>query len=108
MNNKLPKNIFSEEAKQKAKLTRANNIKQLAIPEEQETHLIIDYYDRKLKIYSTKANIMNRIERMGYEHTTQATYDGEIFSRSYELPFSELGKFLRLNIFGVNSKKDEL
>lgn len=106
MKNKIPKNIFSEEAKLKAKNTRASNIKQLAIPEECESHILVDYFSKTLKLYTTKATVMNRLARMGYQQTAQATYDGEIFSRSYEFPFSDLGKFVRLNIFKVNSKKD--
>ncbi len=104
MDNNLKK-LHSEESRQKAKETRENSIKQLAIPEEQETHLLIDYYDRKLKLYTTKATVMNRLARMGYIHKDQATYDGEIFSRSYEFYFADLGKFLRVNIFGVKQER---
>ena len=106
MSNKIPKNIFSEEAKLKAKNTRENSVKQLAIPEEQETHLLLDYFSKTLKLYTTKATVMNRLARMECEYTEQATYDGEIFSRSYEVPFEEMGKFLKVGVFGVNSKKD--
>lgn len=98
MDNSLKK-LHSKEARQKAKDTRENNIKQLSIPEETETHIVIDYYDRKLKLYTTKATVMNRLERAGYKYTKQDTVDGQIWSRSYVFDTSEIGNFLRTSIF---------
>lgn len=95
----MPKQFLSEEVKQKAKQTRENNIKQLATLEEQETHLLIDYYSRKLKIYTSKATVMNRLERLGYPYAKQETIDGQIWSRSYEFGIEDIGKFLRTTIF---------
>ena len=93
------KNLHSEEAKQKAKDTRKNNIKQFSTPEETETHILIDYHDRKLKLYTTKATVMNRLERAGYKFTKQEIVDGQIWSRSHVFDTSEIGNFLRTSIF---------
>lgn len=93
------KNLHSKEARRKAKETKENNIKQFSTPEETETQILIDYYDKKLKLYTTKATIMNRLERAGYKYTKQEMVDGQIWSRSYEFETSELGKFLRTSIF---------
>ena len=105
MNEKLKK-MHSNESRLKAKNTRINGIKQLAIPEEQETLILLDYFDKTFTVYSTRATVLNRMARMGFECEEEATYDGEIFSRTYRFQFSDLGKFVRLNIFGVSSKKD--
>ena len=98
MNEKLKK-LHSKGSRQKAKETRENSIKQLAIPEEQETHIVVDYFDRVLRIYTTKATTMNRLERAGYNYTNQETVDGQIWSRSYEFDTREISKFLRASIF---------
>lgn len=102
------KKMHSNESRLKAKNTRINGVKQLANPEEQETLILIDYFDKTFTVYSNKATVLNRMARMGYEYEEEATYDGEFFSRTYRFPFSYLGKFVRLNIFKVCSKKDAL
>lgn len=74
-------------------------IKQLAPQEETETIIRIDYEERKLVIYTNKATIMNRLEKIGYSHTKQETADGEVYSREYEFSSKEIGKFLRTSVF---------
>lgn len=93
------KKLHSKEARRKAKETRENSIKQFSTPEETETQILIDYYDKKLKLYTTKATVMNRLERAGYKHIKQETVDGQIWSRSYEFDTTEIGNFLRTSIF---------
>ena len=107
MDEKLKK-LHSKESRQKAKETRMNNIRQFATPEEQETLIILDYYDNSFIVDSNKATVLNRMARKGYEYVDEDTYDGEICRRKYRLPFSDLGKFVRLDIFGVKSKNDTI
>jgi hypothetical protein len=76
-----------------------NNLKQIALPEESETLLLLDYSEHKIKIYSNKATIMRRMEKAGYEHIKQDIVDGEIYSRSYEFDSKDIGKFLRVSLF---------
>jgi len=46
--------------------------------------------------------------RKGYEYVDEYRYKGEIVRRKYRFPFSDLGNFVRLGIFSVNSKKDTI
>ncbi len=106
MDEKLKK-MHSKESRQKSKETRENSIKQFSIPEETETHLLIDYYDRKLRIYTTKATVMNRLERAGYDYTKEETVDGQIWSRSYVFDTSEISKFLRASLFKFDQQRPD-
>ena len=74
-------------------------LRQIALPEETETLILLDYSEHKIKIYSNKATIMRRMEKAGYEHTKQDIVDGEIYSRSYEFDSKDIGKFMRLSLF---------
>ncbi|MBP1925861.1 hypothetical protein J2Z76_001722 [Sedimentibacter acidaminivorans] len=60
---------------------------------------MIDYEAKRLRLYTNRATVMNRLERLGYEHSKQDTIDGKIYSRSYEFDTSEIGSFLRTGIF---------
>lgn len=91
--------LNSDEARKKRKETIKNNLKQVALFEETETIILLDYFERKIKIYSNKATVMNRLERLGYKPTGEDKVDGEICSRSYEFEADELGNFLRAGIF---------
>jgi hypothetical protein len=91
----------SEDARKKALETKANSLRQVATFEEQETHLVIDYFARKINIYTTKATVMNRMERMGYPFVSQVMDEGQVFSRTYEFGTEDIGKFLRMGIFSV-------
>jgi azurin len=90
----------TEEAKRKAKETKANNIRQKAIVEDQETDIVIDYEMKRFTIYTNKATVMSRLERMGHKFVTEDTVDGDVYSRTYTFPLKEIGGFLRKNIFG--------
>ena len=78
--------------------------KQIAPLDEQETIINIDYEDRKLIIYTTKASVMNRMEKKGYEPVRVDKVDGEIIGVSYEFTTKDIGKFLRTGIFGYNAE----
>jgi azurin len=90
----------TEEAKRKAKETKANNIRQKAIVEDQETDIVIDYEMKRFTIYTNKATVMSRLERMGHKFVTEDTVDGDVYSRTYTFPLKEIGGFVRKNIFG--------
>lgn len=74
-------------------------LRQVALPEESETLILLDYSEHKIKIYSNKATIMRRMEKAGHPYIKQDIVDGEIYSRSYEFPSKELSKFLRTSLF---------
>lgn len=101
------KGFHSEEARLKAKETKENSLKQVADLQDQETHIVLDYEMKKIQIYTNKATVMNRLERMSHRHIKEDTVDGQIYSRSYQFPISDVVKFLKANIFGVNTKVEE-
>lgn len=92
--------VYTEEAKKKRLETLANNIRQKAILEDQETDIIIDYEMKRFTIYTNKATVMNRLERMGHKFVTEDTVNGDVYSRTYTFPLKEIGGFVRKNIFG--------
>lgn len=75
------------------------NIKQITSLEESETHILLDYFDKKIKIYSTRASVNRRMIKAGYIPTKEHKIDGEIYALSFEFPTSQIGKFLRTSIF---------
>lgn len=89
----------TKEARQKASETKKNSIKQIADLQDTETHISIDYEMKKLKIYTNRATVMNRLERLGYKHTSEDKVDGQTYSRCYEFDTKEIGSFLRTGIF---------
>jgi len=93
---------MDEIARQKAKETKQKSLKQIADLQDTETDIIIDYEMKKLRIYTNRATVMNRLEKLGYKHATQETVDGEIYSRSYVFDTKEIGSFLRTGIFKFN------
>ncbi len=84
---------------EKRKETLKNNLKQVALLEDTETHISIDYEMKKLRIYTNRATVMNRLERLGYKHTSEDKVDGQTYSRCYEFDTKEIGSFLRTGIF---------
>lgn len=90
----MKKNSF-----EKRKETIKNSLKQISLFEETETHIVIDYQDKKLRLYTNRATVMNRLERAGYKHIKQDIVDGQVYSRNYVFETSEIGKFLRTSIF---------
>jgi len=90
---------LSEESLKKSLETKKNNLKQIATLEDTETDIVIDYEMKKIRIYTNRATVMNRLERLGYKPTKEDTADGQIYSRSYVFETSEIGNFLRTGIF---------
>lgn len=92
--------LHTEEARQKAADTKANNLNQVADLDDQETHVLIDYKAKTLKIYTNRATVMNRMLRAGYEPKSVDKVDGQVYAHSYEFPMSMVGKFMRTGLFG--------
>lgn len=90
---------LNEEALKKSAETKKNGIKQVTILDETETHILIDYGAKSIKIYTTKATLMNRLERAGHPFKKEDTIDGKVFARSYEFPTSQIGDFMKVNLF---------
>lgn len=90
---------MSREALLKSSETKRKSIKQIAQLEDTETSIVIDYDIKKIKIYTNRATVMNRLSRMGYEPNDQVMVEGQIYSRSYEFDTKEIGSFLRTSIF---------
>ena len=93
------KNTRTEEALRKRKETISNNIPQVSLPEERETHLNIDYFNNKIHIYSNNARVMNKMARKGLHFCKEYIYDGQICGRDYELPLSELKLVVNAGLF---------
>jgi len=90
---------FNEETRKKAAETKKSSLKQISLLEDTETDIVIDYVDKKLRIYTNRATVMNRLERLGYEPVKEDRVDGHIYSRSYVFETSDIGSFLRTSIF---------
>lgn len=78
------------------------NLTQVACPEEQETFINIDYYSRTVKVYTTKATVMRRMLRAGYEPSDVGYLVGNHESptdMTWIFPSSDVGKFLRTGLF---------
>ena len=91
--------LSSEEARAKAAKTRSQNLPQTSLPEERETVITIDYFDKTIAIYTNNATVMRRMDRRGIEHIEENRYEGEVSDRTYEFPFEMLGKFVTSGIF---------
>ena len=78
------------------------DIQQVIEPESQETHINIDYFDKKVKIYTTRATVMRRMLKIGYKPSKIETIQGEVCSMAFEFEAKDIGKFLRTSIFKFN------
>ncbi|WP_294363543.1 hypothetical protein [uncultured Clostridium sp.] len=75
------------------------NIKQVIEPECQETFININYFDKTVKIFTTRATVMKRLLRKGYKPSKVETMQGEICSMTFEFDSKDIGNFLRQSIF---------
>ena len=91
--------IFSEESRKKAIETRKNNLPQISEPDERESHIWIDHFEKTIKIYSNNSTVLNRMARLGYTHEKEDLVDGEVLSRTYTFPISMISKFATATIF---------
>lgn len=73
--------------------------RQVIEQESQDTNINIDYYDRNIRIYTSKANVMNRLTRLWYIPSQIDKFNGKVSSMSFEFDTKDIGKFLRTSIF---------
>lgn len=73
--------------------------KQVIEQESQETNINIDYFDKKIRIYTNKATVMNRLIRLGYIPVKVDKLKDEVCSMNFEFNTKDIGKFLRTSIF---------
>lgn len=78
------------------------DIQQVIESECQETFINIDYFNKKLKIYTTRATVMKRMLRKGYKPSKVETMQDEICSMTFEFDSKDIGNFLRTSIFKYN------
>lgn len=71
------------------------NINQVVEPESQETHVSIDYFERKINVYTTKATVMKRMLKKGYRPIRLETMQ-------FEFSTKDVSKILRADIFRFN------
>lgn len=74
-------------------------VKQVMDSESTETNINIDYQDKIIRIYSSKATVINRILRKWYKPYKIDKLHGEICSMTFNVPTNEITKFLRGDIF---------
>lgn len=89
----------TDEAIEKARQTRLNNLPQVATPDDQETHINVDYTDQVVYVYTTMAKVMNRMARREIEYDEQEMVDGEVFSRSYLVSWKDFSKVASVGLF---------
>lgn len=90
---------FSKEARKKRKETIENNLQQMSLLEERETHINVDYFEGKIKIYTNNITVINRMSRLGYSHAKEEYIDANVYSRYYEFPIELISKFVTGAIF---------
>lgn len=73
--------------------------KQVIEQESQEANINIDYFEKKIVIYTNKATVMKRIERIGYLPTRVGKMNHEICSATYEFSFSDFPRLISTSIF---------
>ena len=84
--------------------------KQMALPEERETHINIDYFERKIYVDTNVATVMNRLERKGFKVDYEGKIDGQVFNRQYVLDFKDMSKVAKVGLFscGRDGEEEEL
>ncbi|MEN8078220.1 hypothetical protein ABFP60_14735 [Clostridioides difficile] len=75
------------------------DIQQVIEAECQETFINIDYFNKKLKIYTNRATVMKRLLRKGYKPSKVETMHDKICSMIFEFNSKDIGNFLRTSIF---------
>ena len=53
--------------------------------EEQETHIWIDYFEKKLIIYTTRQPVFNRLKKKLGEPTKVDTINGKVISGTWQI-----------------------
>ena len=80
--------------------------RQVAIIEEQETVINIQYHEKEVVVWSNRRVVMQKMLDRGYV-PSDVEYEGdEIWGMSFRLPMEELTNFVKMNIFGYRPSKD--
>lgn len=74
-------------------------VRQVIEPESQETHIDINYYDKDIFVYSSKATVINRMLRMGYSPMNIEKMDGEVCSMTFKFSFNKFPRFISKSLF---------
>ena len=80
-------------------------ISQVALPEENEVTINIDYYGGEIWVYSNVATVMRRMLKAGHipvdiQYVPYVENDKRVvFSMDFRLPISQLGSFVRTGLF---------
>lgn len=93
------KHLHTKEAIEKARKTKEGSLPQISDPKERETHIVVNYPEDYIWIYTNHATVMNRMARAGYEYKGEVYLDGQVYSRRYEFPMKMLAKFVTSTLF---------
>lgn len=91
--------LHTPEALAKKAQTIANNLPQVALLEETETTINVDYQDKKVYVWTNRATVMNRMARKGFTHSTESTLDGQVCDRAYTFELNEISKVASAGLF---------
>ena len=91
--------LHNENARAKGVETRKANLPQMSDPLERESTIVVDYAEKVLLVYTNHATVFNRLARKGYKHVQEELLDGEVYSRSYVIPFDDMPKIISSGIF---------
>ena len=83
-------------------------VMQLALAEERETQILVDYPTREVRIYTNVATVMNRLSRMKINWEHEQYLDGQVFSRCYRLPLKDIGKLAKKGIFYCGTDSNQI
>ncbi|MFA6941916.1 MAG: hypothetical protein WCQ54_13215 [Clostridiaceae bacterium] len=78
---------------------RKTDYKQVIEQESQETNINIDYFEKKVRIYTNKATVMNRMEKAGYKPVEVESMDNKPCSCTYEFSFIEFPRLISTSMF---------
>ena len=84
------------------------DFRQVIEPESQETNINLDYYEQKVRVYTSKATVMNRLDRAGYKPSKIETIGGEPCSLQYEFDFNDFPRFINKGLFKCSRQISEI
>lgn len=93
------KEANTKEAHKKRIETLSSNLPQVSNKEERESHINIDYYNKKIYVYTSNSTVMSRMTRKNIEHCNEDICNGQVYSREYEFSIKELSKVFNVGLF---------
>lgn len=70
----------------------------MALQEEQEANINIDYFEGVVRVYTNRAMVINKINDRGFEPTYEYV-KGEVFGATYTVPMKDISKILSSAVF---------